>query len=243
MLGLAFQAVKADDNQGVTVSKGLEGRVWQLQASQVSLPSVLQEVQRATGVAIHYSVLPQALVSATCVSEKLPALLKCLLGDGVGLVFDRANASEPKEVWVLGSSSANHTSDCKSELVTGQQASDSTDIKALHEGVRSSDPRRRAQAIYALAITDDKEAEAILREGMIDSSALVRGQAVGGWVRRYGAEAAESELQDAILDVDASVRMQAIELTSNPSLLSQGLQDSDTMVRQLAQAKLDELMH
>jgi len=244
LLGLAFQAAQAEDRQGVTVRLDREAHVWQLQASAAPLPVILDELQRVSGMAIHYSVLPPSPVTATCAAEKLPALLKCLLGESAGLVFGQANAAEPKEAWILGSTAAVQASDCQAVAAAVAQApSTRRDNAELYAGVQSADPRRRAEALYALAASDDKEAETMLREAMSDASALVRGQAIGGWVRRHGAEAAESELQQALADADAAVRLQAIELTVNPALLSQGLQDSDAMVRQLAKAKLDELVH
>lgn len=241
LLGLLYQTSQAEDGQGVTVRMDREARVWQLQANAVPLPVILDELQRVSGMAIHYSVLPPSLVTATCAAEKLPALLKCLLGESAGLVFGQANAAEPKEVWILGSTAAGQGSDCQAIAAAVPQTRQ--DNAELYAGAQSADPRRRAEALYALAASEDKEAEAVLREAMSDASALVRGQAVGGWVRRHGAEAAESELQQALADADASVRLQAIELTANPALLGQGLQDSDAMVRQLAKAKLDELVH
>lgn len=244
LVGIVFQVVHAEDKPSIMVRLDREARVWQLQAKSVSLPAILGELQRVSGMAIHYSVLPPASVTATCAAEKLPALLKCLLGESSGLVFGQADAAEPKEVWILGSTAAGQASDCPAvAAAVPQTPSTRQDNAELYAGVQSADPRRRAEALYALAANDDKEAEAMLRDAMSDASALVRGQAIGGWVRRHGAEAAEGELQQAMSDVDAAVRMQAIELTDSPDLLSQGLHDSDAMVRQLAKAKLDELVH
>lgn len=237
-------AADAGDKQQISIRRDPAGHAWQLQANQAAMPSILEELRRVSGITIHYSVLPQEMVSATCVADKLPALLRCLLGQSAGLVFDNANTSAPKEVWILGSTAA-QAPDCGASVTAVRQAvaAEETDIAKLNAEVSSTDPQRRGSALYALALVDDKQVDTSLRNGMSDDSALVRGQALGAWVRRYGVESADAELQRAIQDADAAVRMQAIELSADPVLLSQGLQDSDAMVRQLAKAKLDELAH
>lgn len=238
---LGGQAAYAENQPGFTLRLDRDAHIWHLQANHTSLPAILRELQHVSGMIIHYSVLPQAAITATCAAGELSALLKCLLGESAGLVFGQTNTDEPKEAWILGTTATAPMGDCSVEYPTESYAR--PDNQELYAEVQNSDPRRRAEALYALAASDDNDVEAILRSGMRDKSALVRGQAIGGWVRRFGAEAAESELQQAFADADAAVRMQAVELTVSPDLLSQGLQDSDAMVRQLAQAKLDELTH
>ncbi|MCQ8103963.1 hypothetical protein NP590_07595 [Methylomonas sp. SURF-2] len=243
LAGLLPQTMQAEEAPNVTVRLDPEARIWQLQAHSAPLSSILDELQRASGMTVHYSVLPRAPVTATCAGENLPGLLKCLLGESAGLVFGRADKTEPREVWILGSSAAGPVSECAAPAPVVPQAQSEPDAADLRDEVRNADPRRRAEALYAMAASDDDDAEASLRAGMSDASALVRGQAIGGWVRRYGAEAAEGELQQALADEDAAVRLQAIELTVNQAILNRGLLDSDATVRQLARAKLEETLH
>ncbi|MCQ8130758.1 hypothetical protein, partial [Methylomonas rivi] len=161
LMGLLYQTSQAEDRQGVTVRLDREAHVWQLQANAVPLPVILDELQRVSGMVIHYSVLPSASVTATCAAEKLPALLKCLLGESAGLVFGQADAAEPKEAWILGSTAAGQASDCQAAVP--QTPSTRQDNAELYAGVQSADPRRRAEALYALAASEVKDAEAVLR--------------------------------------------------------------------------------
>lgn len=224
---------------------------WQLQVNDAPLFLALQEIQRVSGLRIHYSVLPQQAVSATCVGDELTQVLKCLLGASVNLVFSGSGtASDPAsmgEVWVLGSSLSSQRSavDCKppgssDALVT--ETGQGTIDRLLFE-VNADDTRQRADALFDLAKqtdADSEEVDALLLNGLHDPSAMVRGQALSGWAGRHG-DGALPELQQAMLDTDSSVRLQAVELTNDSVLLNSALQDVEALVRDLAQAKLQAL--
>ncbi|MBS3951567.1 MAG: hypothetical protein KGZ88_01240 [Methylomicrobium sp.] len=225
---------------------------WQLQVNDAPLFLALQEIQRVSGLRIHYSVLPEQAVSATCVSDELTQVLKCLLGASVNLVFSGSGAaSDPTsigEVWVLGSSLNTQRSavDCKppglSDTVATETGQGGTIDRLLLE-VNADDTRQRADALFDLAKqteADSEEVDALLLKGLHDPSAMVRGQALSGWAERHG-DGALPELQQAMLDSDSSVRLQAVELTDNPLMLKNALQDADALVRQLAEAKLQAL--
>jgi hypothetical protein len=225
---------------------------WQLQVNDAPLFLALQEIQRVSGLRIHYSVLPQQAVSATCVGDELTQVLKCLLGASVNLVFSGSGtASDPTsmgDVWVLGSSISSQRSavDCKPPSLSdtmAKQTAQGRNIDRLLLDVNADDTRQRADAVFDLAKRSDAdplEVDAVLLNGLNDPSAMVRGQALSGWAERHG-DAALPELQQAMLDSDSSVRLQAVELTDNPLLLKNALQDADALVRQLAEAKLQAL--
>ncbi|MDP2180384.1 HEAT repeat domain-containing protein [Methylicorpusculum sp.] len=244
---------QTNDQAQVRLTKtGVDKADWQLQVSHTPLSQVLQEIQKVSGLRIHFSVLPQQEVSATCVDDELTLILKCLLGDSVNLVFNGSgNASDPTsmgEVWLLGSTLSTQRSavDCNpprlSDAVAKQTAQD-RNIDQLLLDVNADDTRQRADAVFDLAKQSDVdpiEVDAVLLNGLNDPSAMVRGQALSGWAGRHG-DAALPELQQAMLDTDSSVRLQAVELTDNSLLLNNALQDADALVRQLAEAKLQAL--
>lgn len=217
---------------------------WQLQAEQVALPAILQTLQADSGVIIHHSLTAEKPVSATCAADNLPSLLKCLLGESVNLVFGPRQGGVPSEVWILGSTAATKTSlECLKPdvVVSGDKLGREMEIQRLREQAGSNDPRQRGNALYALAETGADDVDDVLSNGLKDASALVREQALGGWVRLYGADAAIPELYQAINDPVASVRLRAVELSVEPLLLRQASQDSDNAVRQLAKVRLEEL--
>lgn len=226
------------------------GASWQLQVRNTSLVESLQEIERVSGWRMHFSVLPEGRVTATCVGDQLSQVLKCLLGNSVNLVFSRSDksVSSAGEVWVLGSTltASDAASGCQAPSQNQSAANDEEQDQAaakLLALVDDADPRRRAEAVFDLAAqttADPAEIEAVLLKSMRDNSALVRGQALTGWARRQG-DAALPELQQAMQDADASVRLQAIELTENAGLLNQALHDPDMLIRQLAESKLQAL--
>lgn len=225
---------------------GTSGASWQLQARNSSLVESLREIERVSGLRIHFSVLPAGQVTATCVADQLSEVLKCLLGNSVNLVFSRSNNSADKvdEVWVLGSSFASSYAPSGCEVPSqNQSVANDEEIVRLLSAVQNADPQRRAEAVFDLAKqpnADPTEIEAILLKSLADNSALVRGQALAGWAQRQG-DAALPELQHAMQDTDASVRLQAVELTENIGLLNQALHDPDILIRQLAESKLQAL--
>lgn len=225
---------------------GTSGASWQLHVRNSSLVESLREIERVSGLRIHFSVLPGGQVTATCVADQLSEVLKCLLGNSVNLVFSRSNNSADKvdEVWVLGSSFASSYAPSGCEVPSqNQSVANDEEIVRLLSAVQNADPQRRAEAVFDLAKqpnADATEIEAILLKSLADNSALVRGQALAGWAQRQG-DAALPELQHAMQDTDASVRLQAVELTENIGLLNQALHDPDILIRQLAESKLQAL--
>lgn len=242
LLMLLMTCIDASANQ-IVVHRGIGKSAWQLQANQVTLNEILQALEAETGAVIHHSLGAEKRVSATCVADALSGILKCLLGESANVVFGPSQGSIPSEIWILGSTAAaGFGKECVTEVSESERKFDSkADIQILREQLNSSDPRLRGDALYALAATDADDADDVLRSGFTDSSSLVREQALGGWVRRHGTESATTEIYQAMSDVEATVRLRAVELTDDPMLLRRATTDDDASVRLLAQAKLHGL--
>ena len=246
----------------VVTHNPLLGVTLHLQADQASLRTVLDELSRVSGITIHYSVLADELVTATCVGDDLKTVLKCLLGDTQNLVFQYAQNKEqtemPVDVWILGSSLAepswqNHrdAANCNEEstgsvAVSRKQDIEQADVQLIAQlllRLETDDPKQRADAIADLATKtaiDNTDVHDVLLHAMDDKSAMVREQALFGWVYRKGKDAAV-ELQQALQDPEMSVRMKAVDLTEDRALLSLAVTNNNALVRQLAQMKLEAL--
>jgi hypothetical protein len=260
----------AEDNVGtqqeavVTVKyASLLGGTLQLQVAYAPLRKVLDELSRVTETGIHYSVLADERVSATCAGDSLKKVLKCLLGDSRNMVFQYAQSTEkvagvrkPVDVWILGSSltepvALRNSDSC--EKVQGEslainkalnvRQADERLLAKLMLGLASKDPKQRADAIADLATKtamDNTEIDDALLKAMDDEAVIVKEQALFGWVYRKG-DGATAELQHALQDTEMSVRLKVVDLTQNRALLTQATADSSKLVRQLAQMKLDDL--
>ncbi len=236
------------------------GAEWQLQVRQASLVDVLNEVGRISGARMHYSALPAGPVTATCVEHTVESLLKCLLGNSLNLAFrypnDGSSADLPVDIWILGSSLTSgfeNVSACvatnnhvtrKAKRSDQASATDGDLVKKLRAATGGGDPRKRALAVSDLAVKAPAGAPGVedaLLGALEDGSPLVREQALFGLVRRQGEESVISELWLAMHDPEASVRMKALELSSDKELLLRGTTDADETVRWFAQQKLQTM--
>ncbi len=248
----------------VTDSIGAE---LQLEVRQMPLVKVLDSIADKTHVPIHYSVLPEGLVTATCVGTTLKHVLECLLDRKADLVV-RYSLSQDKvtskaqvaEAWVLGSR-LNGTvakADCpgmggaegslslkqNQQDAQAQSKPDQTDI--LLKIALSKDAAARADAIGALleiGRKDDPQMKAMLEKSVHDQDANVRAQAVSTLTHRddYRENATEI-IQEAMQDSSVDVRLMAVDgITDEVGLLQQAINDSDETVRGIAEIKLKQL--
>jgi hypothetical protein len=238
----------------------VSGETLQLQVAQAPLRKVFDELSRVTEIGIHYSVLADELVTATCVGDSLKKVLECLLDDLQNIVFqysqdtvDAGKVGKPVDIWILGSSLAGSG---KSGACNGMQngsvaISKKQHIKQVGEkliarlmhSLASNEPRQRADAIADLAIKtaiDNADVDDALLHAMDDKASIVREQALFGWAYRKGKDAS-AELRQALQDTEMSVRMKVVDLTQDRALLAQATADSNEIVRKIAQMKLDEL--
>ncbi len=237
----------------------------QVEAKQVDLGKLLNEIALKTGIKLHYSVLPKVPVTATCVGATAKQVLECLLGGNVDIAFrypenKTAAAGQqlnPEEVWILGSSlhgpdnarngCALSSAAASSMLAVENGSTDNfSPIQQLLRQANAKSVNDRAEAIASLAVDEGSENDASVRtaleKALSDKSAQVRAQAINALALREGETAVSGQLQQALQDSDASVRMMAVDnIESDTTLLQQALQDKDTAVRDLAQLKLDVL--
>lgn len=241
-----------------------EGSELQLEIRQMPMADALDSIAKQTGVPIHYSVLPEGLVTATCVGNSLKTVLDCLLNKKADLIVryprntDKdSSRTKVAEAWILGSrlDGIAAKADCSTNLggINGsltmsehkQHDAESERIQQLLKMATSEKPEQRAEAIGSLLATDrknDPEIKALLENSLHDKDANVRAQAISTLSHLEGNDAMPA-IQEALQDSSADVRMMAVDgITDDVTLLQQAINDSDETVRSLATLKLEELM-
>jgi hypothetical protein len=248
-----------------------KGSELQLEVRQMPLERVFSTITAKTGVPIHYSVVPQGLVTATCVGATLKQVMECLLARKADLIVSYhkpttqaqakvSDKNQPSEMWVLGSRFTD-TANCTGATATQQTINDAS-VKSpasqvnaagvepdqtddLLKRAKSKDAAARADAIGALMAAGrvgDANVKRALEEALTDPNANVRAQAISSLSHREGSAAAAAALQDALHDADAGVRLMAVDGAGyNIALLQQAVNDDDDTVRTLAISKLEEL--
>ena len=246
-----------------------KGSEMQLEVRQMPLAQVLDAIAGKTHVPIHYSVLPEGLVTATCVGSTLEKVLECLLDRKADLIVSYSrdpakvdSKGQVAEAWVLGSrlASSSTTANCvaisgqtadKGSLMLRQNEQNAQNAEAepdqtneLLKSAQSKNPVERAEAIGALLADgrkDDPEVKAALEKALTDQDANVRAQAISSLAHREGSGAAGA-IQEALRDSSVDVRMMAVDgITDDIPMLQQAINDSDETVRSLAAIKLEEL--
>jgi hypothetical protein len=245
----------------MTQDKGAE---LQLEARQAPLSQVLDSIASKTGVRINYSILPDGLVTATCVGPTVKQVMECLLARKADLVYrysQQASKADPdrhpEEVWVLGAKFGTDQSNSVACTSTGSQQQefpvaansitgpepDQTD--ELVKMASSKIPEERAEAVGRLMAggrPGDVAVKATLESALLDPDARVRVRAISSLAHREGAGAIPA-LQEALRDSDASVRITAVDNAGRDiALLKQALTDNDATVRQLAEIRLAPLL-
>jgi hypothetical protein len=254
-------AARAQSDLVVSSSKGAE---FQLEVRQMPLAEVLKSVAEKTQVPIHYSVLPEGLVTATCVGATLKPVLECLLNRKADLIVRyQLNAVKAEdrehvvEAWILGSRLENTSAQSECPAVTGQQGTlillrnDQTietapnQIAALLKITRSKNAAERADAIGSLLTVGhegDPTIKAALEQALHDSDANVRAQAVSTLSHREG-NAALGVIQEAMRDESVDVRLMAVDgIIDDVGLLQQAVNDSDETIRTFAAQKLEQVL-
>jgi HEAT repeats len=237
------------------------GSELQLEARQIPLASVLDMIANKTHVPIHYSALPEGLVTATCVGTTLKQVLDCLLNGRADIIFRYPNnltKAQIAEAWVLGSKlDGIAAKDCptlssvedKNSLSFAQslqnRESELDDhMKVLLNMAQSGNTEERARAISALlsaGYENNPEVKATLEQALNDQDASVRAQAISTYAHREGGTATEA-IQQALQDSSVDVRLMAVDgITEDIDLLEQATNDNNEAVRNLAAMKLAEL--
>jgi HEAT repeats len=243
----------------ITDDKGSE---LQLEVRQMPLAKVLESIVKKTHVPIHYSVLPDGLVTATCVGTTLKHVLECLLDRKADLIvrYPRSPSSadakgQVAEAWILGSrlEGTSAKADCPTigaASLSLQQHKQVTQAEAdrtdeLLKKAQSKAPAERAEAIGGLlagARKGDADVKAMLEQALTDQDPQVRAQAISSYSHREG-NAALGAIQAALHDDSIDVRLMAVGgITDDIALLQQAVNDSDETIRSLAEMKLQELI-
>ena len=241
-----------------------QGAELQLEVRQMPLSQVLEGITRKSKVPIHYSVLPEGLVTATCVGSTLKQVLECLLDRKADLIVryqrspgNAASQGQVAEAWILGSrlDGSIARADCPAAGAAGKASltlqlnendanaePDQTD--SLLKSAQSKIPAERAEALGALLAggrKGDPAVKAALEQALTDKDDNVRAQAISSLAHREGSGAVAA-IQEAMHDKSTDVRMMAVDgITDDIALLQQAINDSDEAVRSLAAVKLEEL--
>ena len=236
------------------------GSELQLEVQHIPLAQVLENIAQKMHMPIHYSVLPEGLVTATCVGTTMKKILECLLDKKADLIV-RYPSNQSKldkkgqiaEAWILGSRLDGITAkNCPAqinyasfELMQKKQDNENAARRSdeLLKMAQSTNPEERADAIGAL-LADGREGDpnvkATLEQALTDQDANVRAQAISTLSHREGDIA--DEIQQALHDNSPEVRLMAVDsVTNDVALLQQAINDSDESVRILAATKLEEL--
>lgn len=230
----------------------------EVEAQNANLAQVLEQLAKSANMLLHYSVLPQRTVTATCVGS-VKNVLTCLLGETVNTTFrysktaNNATATpNPVEAWIMGSSLAATSTACTGDIANNRNTETATpdhastdQTQSLLKQLKSKKADERSDAIVrlnAFSTSPDTEVLNALRQSLNDKSTQVRLQALNALTNLQGEDAMSPVLQQALSDRDSDFRAMAISLIENDTaLLQQALQDPDASNRELAQSKLDSL--
>jgi hypothetical protein len=214
MFALIYGPVHAQNNPeptekpviALTATPGSQPAL-QLEARQAPLGGILKQFAEKTGAIIHYSVLPEEPVTATCAGDTVKTVMECLLGNKVDRVYRKLNPQDttitpginagiPKEeVWILGarygdSSNMSCTLDAGNTVSADNEADALPQQALMNMAQIISDPRYAVigkQALSMLAAqgkTGDAKTDAKIVEtlegALKDKSPEARAQAVFG---------------------------------------------------------------
>jgi hypothetical protein len=236
------------------------GSELQLEVQHIPLAQVLENIAKKMHMPIHYSVLPEGLVTATCVGTTMKQIIECLLDKKADLIVRYPNnrsqldgRGQIAEAWILGSRLDGITAkNCSApanyasfDLLQTKQNDENAARRSdeLLKMAQSTNSEERADAIGALLADGregDPDVKATLEQALTDQDANVRAQAISTLSHREGNIA--DEIQQALQDNAPEVRLMAVDsITNDAALLQQAINDSDETVRNLAITKLEEL--
>ena len=226
----------------------------QLKVTQAPLANVLDSIANKTGVRMNYSVVPDDLVTATCIGSTVKQVLECLLVGKADLVFRYADTlsktdiqPQIEEVWVVGEKSGKAQISVKASSATTGNISANPEpdqTAALLKMTSSNTPAERVEAMGRLLAAGQKgdvAVKQVLVAGLADPDPMVRVRALSSLAHREGADASGA-LREALHDSNVAVRLTAVDNAGgDEALLQQALTDSEETVRQLAELRLKQL--
>jgi hypothetical protein len=201
-----------------------------LEARLAPLGKILKELAAKTGAVIHYSVLPESPVTATCAGANIWQLMDCPLAKQVGMVTNKPEPGKPAEFWLLGTS----VGSCKAMTVEPAVPIQAASIKQhkptaaeqaeidqgnqnqskvlLEKFKKFKDKGDRAEALnnlVAVGKIDDLNVRNALEEAMQDKDASIRSQAVET-LANIDKDNATDYLNKALQDKSPEVRITAL---------------------------------
>jgi len=241
-----IQKVKPMANP-ISVIQQASSSQFQFVGNGVELTDAIEAIIKATGITIHYSMLPNAVVSFDC-KGSLDQVLLCLLSNRADMVLRRASnlkksglITQVTEVWLLSRLSV-ASKDTPNE--TKAQDQNQQIDKTEYFLAQVQNPSQRAEGILKLGVLapkDDLRVRSVLRQGLVDENPIVRAEAVFA-LARYDGDEAISEIRQAFNDENPGVRMKALQSAGEDRLiLLQALNDSDLGIQGFAASKLDLL--
>ncbi len=262
--GLFPIVVTAIENEQIQVKTTRDqGAELQLEVRQTPLAKILDHIAKQTNVPIHFSALPDGLITATCVGNSLKPVLECLLNKKADLIVrygkdskNKENQSKIAEAWILGSKLDSYPTNaviCTGITPEAQIALHEKQNKVseqeqqfdlLLQKAQSLNAAERADATGALLATQrkgDPKIKAVLATNLHDPDPSVRAQALSTFSHLEGDDALPI-IREALNDSSADVRMMAVDsITDDIALLQQAVNDSDESIREYALMKLEEL--
>ncbi|NOT12213.1 MAG: HEAT repeat domain-containing protein [Methylococcaceae bacterium] len=207
-----------------------------LEVRQMPMAQVLDAVARKAHVIIHYSVLPEGLVTATCGGSTLKQVLECLLNRKADIIVrspqnstkTNNQAEQLVEAWILGSKLTNSSTPENCVATSGQaneQTVDNISFMLSQDG--------------SIAETELDQTKAELLKSAQSQNSAEREEAVGALLTAGHQDDPDikAALEKALSDPDANVRAQAIsnlalrEGSGAAGAIQEALHDSSADVR------------
>jgi HEAT repeats len=238
-----------------------------LEVVQMPLSKVLDAIAVKSHISIHYSVLPEGLVTATCAGSTLKQVLECLLNKKTNFIMNYTHRNNPinqkeqaSEIWILGSNfeRTRNNEECavkqsvvnngrltsqENSITENSEANQTESLLIMTQSKNASERTSAMGSLLAEGRVGDPHVKAVLEQGLTDPDANVRAQAISSLAHREG-NAVLPAIQEALRDPSADVRLMAVDgITDDVALLQQAINDNDEAVRNLAKLKLDALIH
>ncbi len=247
-------------NIQITLSKQADTAI-RLEARTAPLRKILKAIADKTGAQIHYSVLPAAPVTATCVGANVGQVMDCLVAKQVGLVAHKPQKDKPAEFWLLGSSVGSCqavtvvpseppiqaeteqqlTPEVQAEIDQGNQ---NQSDKLISQFKNAKDKAERAEALNNLISVgkiDDPNVRNALQDAMADKNEGIRAQALET-LANLDQDNLADYVDKAMQDPSPEVRMAALnKATGQVDLLERAVADKDRTVSQYAASLLKAL--
>lgn len=247
--GAAFAQNAAQPQPHFTLIAAPKGGML-LEVQQMPLAQVLDTLAAKTHIAIHYSALPEGLVSAYCPGTHFKDILECLLARKADLLIRYPQATDVgkhgwaiEEIWLKGSSVAG--SPQALAVATRFPHPENARIRQILELAQSPNAQERADAMAALLAEgnlDDPAVTAALEQALDDEDPKVRAQALSSYAHHENGAAVTQAILAAMNDSSADVRLMAVDSINNDrELLQQASNDPDENIRTLAAMKLEAL--